>query len=237
MDEAKVTAVRAYYESLSDEALLAEADAGRDAFTPEAWTIVSEQIELRGLQNDRAPRQRLHRQNDAAVNGSMANQPSRVARLSARVDTLPPSIRPAVFGALLIVLFAMARGAWLVLPLALIYLFATSTHPWTSLMTGVVIAVLAMAGGALSGLAYGLVGRHLRTAVRGGYYLTGILTLAPYMFVLTLILRLSKGESLWHRLSGTELAMSGILTLIFGLVLGRAWFGPSDEGQPTEPAT
>ena len=237
MDEATLTALRAYYESLSDEALLAEAGPGRDAFTPEAWTIVSEQIQLRDLQGARTPRQRLDRQDALAGAEPTVNQLGRAARLAVRIDALPPTIRPAVFGALLIVFFAMARGAWLVLPLAVIYLFATSTHPWASLMTGVGIAVLAMAGGALSGLAYGLVGRHVRTAVRGGYYVTGIVTLAPYMFLVPFILRLGEGEPLWHRPSGAELAASGGMTLLFGLVLGRAWFGPDDEANPTEQDT
>jgi hypothetical protein len=233
MDEARLTAIRAYYASLSDEALLAEAQTGPDAFAPEAWTIVSEQIERRGLQHDRTPEQRPDGHNDESI----LNQRGRAARLAARIDALPPTIRPAAFGALLIVFFAMARGAWLVLPIALIYVLATSANPWESIMTGVGIALLAMAGGALSGLAYGLIGRHVRTAVRGGYYLAEILTLAPYMFVLTFILRLSEGEPLWRRLNGGELAISGGMTLLFGLVLGRAWFGPDDESRPSERAT
>ena len=237
MDEARLTTIREYYESLADEALLAEAGRGRDAFTAEAWAIVSEQIERRGLQSDRASQRDLNRQNDATVAEPVVTQPTRIARLAARVDALPPTIRPAAFGALLIVFFAMARGAWLVLPVALIYLFATSPHPWDSLMTGAGIALLAMAGGALSGFAYGLVGRHVRTAIKGGYYLTGIVTLAPYMFVLSFIIRLGEGDPFWRRLSGAELAMAGGMTLLFGLVLGRAWFGPDDEGRGGERAT
>ena len=237
MDEARLTAVRTYYESLSDEALLAEAESGPEAFAPEGWIIVSEQIERRGLQHNRTPPQRLDRPNNAAVDGLILDQRSRAARLAARIDALPPTIRPAAFGALLIVFFAMARGAWLVLPIALIYVLATSPHAWDSIMTGVGIALLAMAGGALSGLAYGLIGRHVRTAVRGGYYAAGIVTLAPYMLVLSFIFRLSEGEPLWQRPSGSELAISGGMTLLFGLVLGRTWFGPDDESRPSERAT
>ena len=237
MNHARLTAVRAYYESLTDEALLAEAGAGSDAFTAEAWTIVSEQIEQRGLQSKLSPAQDENRQRELALAESVAAEPSRVARLAARIDALPPTIRPAAFGAVLIVCFAMARGAWLVLPVALVYVLATSPHPWQSVMTGVGLAALTMAGGALSGLAYGLVGRHVRTAVRGGCYVAGIVTLAPYMFMLSFIFRLSEGEPLWRPLSGAELGMSGFMTLLFGLVLGRAWFGTDDEGQPGERAT
>lgn len=237
MDETKLVAIRTYYESLSDEALLAEADSGPDAFAPEGWTIVSEQIERRGLHRDSTPPQRRDRHNDAAVDGPWPDQRSRTARLAARIDALPPTIRPAVFGALLIVFFAMSRGALLILPIALIYVLSTGTHPWASIMSGLGIGLLAMAGGAVSGLAYGVIGRRVRTAVRGGCYVSGIVTLAPYMFVLPFIVRLSEGEPLWHRLSGSELAMSGGLTLLFGLVLGRSWFGADDESGPGDRAT
>ena len=104
-------------------------------------------------------------------------------------------------------------------------------------MTGAGVAVLAMVGGGLSGLAYGLVGREVRTTMRGGYYLTGILTLAPYMFVLPYILRLVDGAPFWRRPSGADLTISSIMTLVFGVVLGRAWFGPDDEVKPKERAT
>jgi hypothetical protein len=57
------------------------------------------------------------------------------------------------------------------------------------------------------------------------------------MFVLPFILRLSEGEPFWRRPSGGELAISGGLTLLFGLVLGRAWFGSDDEAKSTERAT
>jgi hypothetical protein len=232
MNEERSSALRAYYESLSDDALLLEAAPGPEAFVPDAWMIVSEEMELRGLQRPSGLKARANAQGAGAVANPIAEQPTRLDRLGARIDALPPTIRPAVFGALLIVLFAMARGAWLVLPIALIVLFATSAHPWTSLLTGVGVALLTMTGGALSGLAYGLVGRHVRTMPRGGYYVTGVVTLAPYMFVLPYILRLSKSQPFWRLPSGEDLAISGGMTLLFGIALARSWFGPDGDGAP-----
>jgi hypothetical protein len=229
MDEAKLRRLRTYYESLSDEALLAEAALGPDAFASEAWTTISEQIDLRGLGSDHAHRH--YRTHETALAELGEQHPGRVQRLAARIDALPPSIKPAAFGALLIVMFAMARGAWIVLPVLVVYVLATSPDPGASLMTGVGIALLAMAGGALSGFAYSFVGRHLRTAVRGGYYLTGIVTLAPYMVVLMYIARLAQGVPLGHRLRGEDVAIPIFMTLLFGIVMGRAWFGPDEKGR------
>jgi hypothetical protein len=106
-------------------------------------------------------------------------------RITTWIDSLPDTLRPATYGALFIVLFMLMRGAWLVAPLAIIYVFVTSATPLSDIARGASVVGLAMVGGALSGLAYGLVGRHLRTAMPGGRYLTGIITIAPYMFLLT----------------------------------------------------
>lgn len=67
MDEAKLSRLRAYYDSLADEALRAEVASGRDAFTPEAWAIVSGEIERRALQSVRTSSQQVSRQNEVVV--------------------------------------------------------------------------------------------------------------------------------------------------------------------------
>ena len=237
MDEPKLTSVRAYYESLSDEALLAEADLGRDAYTSEAWTVIADQLDLRGLRDPAAHGHgKRHSETDVAER-RRTKQPTRVERLAASIDALPPSIKPAAFGALIIVMYAMAHGAWIVLPIAIVYVLATSPDPWSSLVTGAGIAFLAMAGGALSGFAYSLVGRHLRTVLPGGYYLTGIVTLAPYMVMLTFMSRLADGVSLSQRPRASDLGIGGFLTLLFGIVLGRAWFGPDEKAEDSEQIT
>jgi uncharacterized membrane protein HdeD (DUF308 family) len=52
------------------------------------------------------------------------------------------------------------------------------------------------------------------------------------MFVLTYIIRLADGVPLWRRPTTADVVISGIMTVLFGLVLGRAWFGPDDEVKP-----
>lgn len=237
MDDTKLTDLRAYYESLTDEALLAEAEQGPDGFTVAAWAVIAEQVEQRGLKHDRESQRGRNGKHGAAVAESSDRRPTLVERLAARIDDLPPTVRPAAFGASIVLMFAMARGAWIVVPVAVIYVLATSPDPWAWLMTGVGISVLAIAGGALSGLAYGLVGRHVRSAFRGGCYLAGLVTLAPYMFLVPYILRLADGVPFWHRPRGGELAISGIMTLLFGLVLGRAWSEPVKTAEHPKRAT
>jgi hypothetical protein len=238
MDDTNLADLRAYYESLSDEALLAEGGQGSQVFTPEAWRIVSELIERRGLKHHHTSHRDQATQHGATAAERRVKQPSLDQRLAARVDALPPTLRPAAFGASIVVRFALARGAWWLVPLAVIYVLATRPHPWASIMTGVEVTVLVVAGGALSGFTYSLVGQRMRASMRGGYYLTGLVTLAPYMFMLAYALRImEEGVPLWHRPVKAEFAASAFMTLLFGLLLSRGWFGPKEEGERAERAT
>jgi hypothetical protein len=152
-------------------------------------------------------------------------------RITTWIDSLPDTLRPAAYGALFIVLFMLMRGAWLVAPLAIIYVFVTSATPLLDIARGASVVGLAMVGGALSGLAYGLVGRHLRTAMPGGRYLTGIITIAPYMFLLTVIIRLADGKPLWQPLAASDIWVSVGMSLLFGTVMGHTWFAREPAGQ------
>lgn len=152
--------------------------------------------------------------------------PRPVERLARWIDSFPDAIRPAVYGALFIVLFMLARGAWIIAPIAIVYVLLTSDTPLVTLGHGVAVIGLAMTGGALSGLAYGLVGRRLQRAFRGGWYLTGIITIAPYMFVLTYVIRLADHKPLLAPLTGLDLGVSLVMAVLFGLVMGASWFSP-----------
>jgi hypothetical protein len=153
------------------------------------------------------------------------------ARLGAWVDGLPDTVRPAVFGALIIVMFMMVRGAWLVAPIAIVYVLATSPTPGADLARGSEVVLLAMFAGGVSGLVYGLLGRHLQKAFPGGRYVTGIVTIAPYMFLLPFVSRLIDHERFWSTLTTEDLVIAGLMTLIFGLVMGHSWFGPDRTAQ------
>jgi hypothetical protein len=120
----------------------------------------------------------------------------------------------------------LMRGAWIIAPIAIIYVLVTSDKPAADLAFGVLITALAILGGGLSGLSYGLLGRHLRTAIPGGHYLTGMVTVTPYMFVLPFLLRLVEHKPVLRPLTGEEVGMSLVLSLLFGAVLGHSWFAP-----------
>lgn len=156
----------------------------------------------------------------------MTEKQSFTTRLGEWVDGLPDTIRPAVFGALIIVMFMMVRGAWLVAPIAIVYVLATSPTPAADLTRGIEVVLFAMFAGGMSGLAYGLLGRHLQRAFPGGHYVTGIVTIAPYMFLLPLVIRLIDRKPVWTALSTEDLVISSSMTVMFGLVMGHSWFGP-----------
>ena len=148
------------------------------------------------------------------------------------IDRLPDTIRPAAYGALFVVLMMLMKGAWLVAPIAIIYVSFTSPHPLADIAFGARVVLLVMFGGAASGLAYGLVGRHLRAAFPGGRYATGIVTIAPYMLVLVYIIRFVDHKPFWAPLSGEDIGIASFMSLLFGTVMGHTWFAqrlPNEE--------
>jgi len=150
---------------------------------------------------------------------------SLLQRLAARIDALPEFWRPAAYGAGIVIMWMGMRGALFALPIVAVYVFITSQTPFADLGKGILVVVLAMLGGALSGLAYSAVGRPLRQFGPIGGYLAGVITLAPYMFVLIYILDFIKGVSLLHRPSREDLVIAPLMAVIFGTVMGRSWFG------------
>ena len=168
----------------------------------------------------------------------MTEKQSLTVRLGSWVDGLPDTVRPAVFGALLIAMFMMMRGAWLVAPIVIVYVLATSPTPGADLVRGTEVVLLAMFAGGMSGLAYGLLGRHLQRAFPGGRYATGLVTIAPYMFLLPYVVRLIDRKRFWSALSTEDLVIASLMTVMFGLVIGHSWFDPekaarADSKRPT----
>jgi drug/metabolite transporter (DMT)-like permease len=117
------------------------------------------------------------------------------------------------------------RGAVFILPIALIYVFVTSQTPVADIAKGVIVIALAMLGGSLSGLAYTLAGRRVLRLGVMGKYLAGVITLAPYMFILIYIIGFTKGERLLRAPSAEDLFIASFMALVFGVVMGRSWFG------------
>jgi hypothetical protein len=165
----------------------------------------------------------------------------RAARIDAWIATLPPTIRPAAVGVALLLGVILARGAVVIGPLAIVAVFATSHTPWSDLGRGAGVLGLAMLGAALSGFAYGLVGRRLQHAFSAGRYLTGIVTIAPYMAAIDGAARLINRTPFWSPLSLADAAVIVGMTLLYGPMIGQFWFRPpsgtrvrSSSGQPND---
>jgi hypothetical protein len=161
---------------------------------------------------------------------TISTSKSRLDRLGEWIEALPPSIRPAVYGAGLIVVFMLWRGAWLVAPIAIVAVLVFSPHPLHAIGLSLSVVALAIIGGAFSGLAYGLVGRRVKDALPGGRAVAGILTVAPYMLLLSYIARIREGVPLWSAPTTVELVISALMALLFGTVMGYSWFDSAKDG-------
>ena len=165
----------------------------------------------------------------------------RAARIDAWVATLPPTIRPAAIGVALPLGIMVGRGALFLGPLVIVAVFATSHTPWSDLARGAGVVGFAALGAALSGLAYGLVGRRLQNAFTAGKYFTGVITIAPYMAAIDGAVRLINRTPLWSPLTLADLAVIVGMTLLYGPMIGHFWFrAPSADkvrsrsGQPND---
>jgi hypothetical protein len=89
----------------------------------------------------------------------------------------------------------------------------------------------AAALGALSGLAYSLIGRPLRRVRKAGPYLAGIVTFAAYIFPLMFWGHIIfGGEPLADPQDPFLLPFLSVLTLIVGPIMGHRWF--KDDAGP-----
>lgn len=134
----------------------------------------------------------------------------------AMFERLPDSVRPAAYGASALAAITSLR--------LLFTIPAAIAKP--ALAVEALVAVLAAAGaGASGGVAYTLVRPAFKRLGRLGDYLTGITCAAVYMTSLVLVSPIAfdepgfDGPGRWY--------VVGFTTLLFGLIMGRSWFGPS----------
>jgi hypothetical protein len=129
------------------------------------------------------------------------------------------------------------RGA-LIIPVGVIVLFATSETPLADLGNFAIVVAFAVVGGALSGLAYSVLGRQVLKLKGIGRHLAGIITLAPYMFVMVHVIGFTYGERFLRRPSITDLVTGSIMAIVFGIALGFSWFRTQNvQDGPSRPAT
>lgn len=149
---------------------------------------------------------------------------SLATRLEARINSLPEFWRPVAGGASIIVMFMAARGAVFLLPIALIYVLLTSSTPLADLRMGAGFLLIAILAGALSGLMYSLVGKHLRRFGVVGYYLSAIITVAPYMLIIIQLDADSKTTRFFHHADSWDYAFAAIASIVVGSLFGHAFY-------------
>lgn len=142
----------------------------------------------------------------------------RLARLSNWVEGLSPWARPPVYGALFLAALIGVRGA-IGIPVVVIILVLTSEHVTRDLLAGTAIIGAAILGGALSGAAYAVAQRWIAPLPGVGRSLAGMVTVAPYMLVVSGIVHVTQSEH-WHDpIGGADVFAFVLCTIIFGLAL------------------
>jgi hypothetical protein len=152
----------------------------------------------------------------------------RLGRLTDWLERQPAWLRAPLYGSLFIVVLMGRKGAALSVPILVIVILFTSQHPAHDIAAGAGILGGAMIGGGLAGLAYSLAGRWLRPMPVIGPYVAGVVTAAPYMAVLTLIVRMTHGRAMFAPIEGVDLFAFGFTSVLAGVVLGQAIF--TEEG-------
>src|ERR1700730_3538829 len=125
------------------------------------------------------------------------NTASRLARLADWSDQLPPWARPAVYGALVLLVVIGMRGGVVAVPLLVVVVLVKSDHPARDLLVGAGILGVALIGGAASGTAYALAQRWIAPIPRVVRSLAGMVTVAPYMAAVTAIVHVTQ-SSHWN---------------------------------------
>jgi len=128
--------------------------------------------------------------------------------LGEQMERFPPWLRPAVFGAVMLVGIVTIRALF-----ALPFLLRRPSQ-----LLDVFGAVTAAGGaGAVGGLVYSATRPALRRLGRPGDYLTGIVAVLGYMGALVLAAPYTFGENI------VEAVVFLIVSVFFGLVIGHSW--------------
>jgi drug/metabolite transporter (DMT)-like permease len=160
----------------------------------------------------------------------MADVASYANELERRVKTLPEFFQPIAYGALVTLFFMGVRGALVVFPIAVVCVLVTSKTPVADLTMGAGLVLLAILGGAFSGLSYSVIGKYLRRSGTVGAYLAGITMVAPYMLVLALLGLDEKPPTLVHSPDGWDYAIAAFFSVFFGSIFG-AGFSRTDRAK------
>jgi hypothetical protein len=137
-----------------------------------------------------------------------------IERLVAVSERLPTWLRPAFFGAVILVVIVSLRAV-IRLPLIL-------KQP-EQLGELVLVLLGAAAAGALGGFGYTLLGAPARRIPVVGAYVAGVVTITAYMLgCLLLFTFIIPDEPLIE--NSTDIIIFAVVTLFFGLLAGHFWF-------------
>jgi hypothetical protein len=136
------------------------------------------------------------------------------------IDEQPDWARPILYGAVAVPAFAIFRGAVLLVPLVAILMLVQGEPVARSLALFAAAFALAITGGALSGAAYSLLGRHTRKIAIVGPYLAGWVSCWPYVLALMAILWLHDEIDETARFRHMAVLL-GAMTFWVGLLVGH----------------
>jgi hypothetical protein len=136
------------------------------------------------------------------------------------IEEQPDWARPILYGAVAVPAFAVLRGAIVLVPLVAVVMLVRGEPVARELALLAAAFALAVAGGALSGAAYSLLGRHTRRIAIVGPYLAGWLSCWPYVLALMAILWLHDEIEETARL-GHMAMLLGTMTFWVGLLVGH----------------
>ncbi len=143
--------------------------------------------------------------------------------LERRIKTLPEFFQPIAYGAAVILLFMGARGALIMIPIAIVYVLLTSRTPLADLTNGAAFLLTAIAAGALAGLSYTLIGRYVKRVGTLGPYLAGIVTAAPYLWVIFHLDTNRKSHALFQAMDKVDYVFLAAFSIFFGSIIGVAF--------------
>jgi hypothetical protein len=145
-----------------------------------------------------------------------------IGALTTWVQARPEWSRPAFAGALILAAMTMVRVPFLIL--------RGIRQPSLLLVALSAVAAAALAG-AGGGLIYSFVGRPARRVPVVGPYLAGIVAVAGYMACILGIIALA-GEKVLEGGKVEGVVIFGLVTVLFGLIVGHMWFRPREVVRP-----
>ena len=155
----------------------------------------------------------------------------RLIQLGIWIERSPVWLRPAFFGVGLLLVFALSRGALLVIPILVVVLLLKD--PSVLVHRALPLLLYLVAAGFLGGLLYGVSGLFLKYLGRAGRLIQFILGTTVYFFFLVFFISPVLDNTRRPPISSSEdWYFIGIMGLGIGLVLGlRTMF---DDAKGTE---